>query len=143
MARAEADARRDLARVEGELNQVRTVQSLNGKHDADQPLEIHRLRAALRREQAVRDELEKEVDALKRSSQVLPSHALCVRERERKRETERGRHTHTHTQALSYTKPVLTPPSTTRSAHTPGASAGAMTEELRRESARARAFEVL
>ena len=78
MARAEADARRDLARVEGELNQVRTVQSLNGKHDADQPLEIHRLRAALRREQAVRDELEKEVDALKRSSQVFPRHALCV-----------------------------------------------------------------
>ena len=52
------------------MHQLRSMQALKAKHDSDAPLEVHRLRVALRREQAVRDEVQQQLDALKRSSDM-------------------------------------------------------------------------
>jgi hypothetical protein len=102
---AEKEARALVESIQGEMYQARSVKALQGK-DGEQPLETHRLRAALRREQAVREELQKEVDSLK---------GMSAR---------------------------ATPQESTRS----GAdreSAAVMSEQMRKESARARSFEVM
>ena len=47
VARAEADACKDVARLEGEVHQLRSVHLLQLKGDSEQPLEVHRLRAVI------------------------------------------------------------------------------------------------
>jgi predicted nucleic acid-binding Zn-ribbon protein len=74
VAMEEANLRRQVAGLEGEVHQLRSMQALKGKEDSDAPLEVHRLRAALRREQAVRDEVQQQLDALKRSSATMEAY---------------------------------------------------------------------
>lgn len=127
----EARLRKQVSRLESEMHELRSMQSLKAKNDPEEPLEVHRLRAALRREQAVRDELEKEVDALKGSrtrnatvgdntasaaSQEAPASREMIPDSSRATRSHDGQHKE---------------------------SSSVLSEELRKETARARAMEVI
>ena len=65
----ESRARQEVEKLQGDLHELRSMQALKLKSNGTD-LEVHRLRAALNREQAVRGELEKELDSHKRASQT-------------------------------------------------------------------------